>query len=79
MCILQRWPKGATVVANSVKYPRKLVQGIMWRHRACRSRLSSSMAKEMLNDGIFVYLYCSRMTRWLPLTLYHHRDENREE
>ena len=56
MCILQRWPKGVTVVANSVKYPRKLVQGIMWRHRACRSRLSSSMAKEMLNDGIFVYL-----------------------
>ena len=78
MYILQRWPKGATVVAHSVKYPRNLVPGIMWRHRARRSRLSSSMAKEMLNDGIFSYLQCSRMTRWLPLTLYHHRHEYRE-
>lgn len=55
MCITQRWPRGATVVANRLKYPRKLTQGIMWRYHACRQRLSSSAVK-VLKDGISSYL-----------------------
>lgn len=64
MCILQRWPKGVTVVANSVKYPRKLVQGIMWRHHACRSLDFLSFKTATLKPSTIISLFPQPSFPW---------------